>query len=168
MHSAEYWINTLNLKRHPEGGFYKETYRSSETISKSALPTRFSADRVFSTCIYFLLGCKEYSAFHVIQQDEIWHFYEGSSLTIHIIDPGGEYVAFKLGRHIDHGESFQAVVRAGCWFAAAVDDAEAYALVGCTVAPGFDFADFEMAERKKLVELYPAHRDIIEKYTQSG
>jgi len=168
MHSAEYWINKLKLRPHPEGGYFKETYRSSEAILKPALPARFSGDRVFSTCIYFLLDRKAYSAFHVIQQDEIWHFYEGSSLTIHIIDPGGEYAAVKLGRRIDHGESFQAVVPAGCWFAAAVDDPEAYTLVGCTVAPGFDFADFEIAERKKLVELYPAHRDIIEKYTQSG
>ncbi|CAB1068956.1 FIG018171: hypothetical protein of Cupin superfamily [Olavius algarvensis Delta 1 endosymbiont] len=168
MHNAEYWINKLDLRSHPEGGYFKETYRSREVIAKQALPARFSGDRVFSTCIYFLLNQKEFSAFHVIQQDELWHFYEGSSLTIHIIDPSGEYTAVKLGTRIDRGESFQAVVRAGCWFAAAVDDTEAYALVGCTVAPGFDFADFKLADRKMLVELYPAHREMIEKYTHSG
>ena len=132
---------------------------------KHALPARFNGDRVFSTCIYFLLDKKEFSAFHVIQQDEVWHFYEGSSLTIHIIDQKGEYTTVKLGKNIKDGESFQAVVREGCLFAAAVKNTESYSLVGCTVAPGFDFADFKMADRNNLVELYPEHRDIIEKYT---
>jgi hypothetical protein len=165
MLNAEYWIKKLGLKRHPEGGYFKETYRSSEVILKHALPARFNGDRAFSTCIYFLLNQKEFSAFHVIQQDEVWHFYEGSSLAIHIIDQKGEYTAVKLGRNTENGESFQEVVRAGCWFAAAVNNTEAYALVGCTVAPGFDFADFKMADRNRLVALYPEHRDIIEKYT---
>ncbi len=165
MINADYWINKLDLQRHPEGGYFKETYRSSEVILKHALPARFNGDRVFSTCIYFLLDKKEFSAFHVIQQDEVWHFYEGSSLTIHIIDQKGEYTAKKLGRDIKNCDSFQIVVRAGCWFAAAVKNTESYSLVGCTVAPGFDFADFKMADRNNLVELYPEHRDIIEKYT---
>jgi uncharacterized protein len=165
MINADYWIKKLGLKPHPEGGYFKETYRSSEVILKHALPARFNGDRVFSTCIYFLLNKKDFSTFHVIQQDEVWHFYEGSSLTIHIIDQKGEYNAVKLGRNIESGESFQAVVEAGCWFAAAVNNTESYALVGCTVAPGFDFADFEMADRKRLVGLYPDHRDIIEKYS---
>ena len=165
MRDADYWIKKLSLKRHPEGGYFKETYRSREVILKHALPARFSGDRVFSTCIYFLLEKTDFSAFHAIQQDEVWHFYEGSSLTIHIIDQKGEYTAAKLGRDIESGESFQAAVRAGCWFAAAVKNTESYSLVGCTVAPGFDFADIEMADRNRLVALYPEHRDIIEKYT---
>jgi predicted cupin superfamily sugar epimerase len=113
------------------------------------------------------LNKKEYSAFHIIRQDEIWHFYEGSSLTIHIIDQNGEYTVVKLGRNIENGESLQAVVPAECWCAAAVDNSHAYALVGCTVAPGFDFADFEMADRHRLVELNPEHRAIIEEYTKN-
>jgi len=165
MINAEYLIKKLGLKRHPEGGYFKETYRSSEVILKHALPARFNGDRVFSTCIYFLLNKKEFSGFHAIQQDELWHFYEGSSLTIHIIDQKGAYSTLKLGRNIENGDSFQAVVRAGCWFAATVNNTEAYALVGCTVAPGFDFADFEMADRDRLSEIHPQHRDIIEKYT---
>ena len=165
MINAEYWIKKLGLKRHPEGGYFKETYRSSEVILKHALPARFNGDRVFSTCIYFLLNKKEFSAFHAIQQDEVWHFYEGSSLSIHIIDQKGAYSTLKLGRYIENGDSFQAVVRAGCWFAASVNNTEAYALVGCTVAPGFDFADFEIADRDRLIKLYPEHIDIIEKYT---
>lgn len=168
MKTAHYWIKALGLKRHPEGGHFKETYRSDEAILNQALPARFSGDRVFSTCIYFLLNQTEFSGFHAIQQDEIWHFYEGSSLTIHVIDQQGAYAALKLGRDIENGDSFQAIVRAGCWFAAAVNDTGAYALVGCTVAPGFDFADFKMADRNKLSQTYPEHRDIIEKYTQPG
>jgi predicted cupin superfamily sugar epimerase len=133
---------------------------------EQALPERFKGDRPFSTCIYFLLAPHEYSAFHRIQQDEIWHFYAGSSLTIHIIDQQGEYTALKLGREIIKGYSFQEIVRAGCWFAAAVNNTAEFALVGCTVAPGFDFADFQMADRDNLSKLYPAHRKIIEKYTK--
>jgi len=166
MKTADYWIKKLDLQRHPEGGYFKETYRSGEVIYKHALPPRFKGDRVFSTCIYFLLNKKEYAAFHTIRQDEVWHFYEGSSLAIHIIDQNGEYTVVKLGRNIENGESLQAVVPAECWFAAAVDNAQAYALVGCTVAPGFDFADFEMAHRNRLIGLYPEHRAIIEQYTK--
>ena len=165
MINAEYWIEKLELQRHPEGGYFKETYRSNEVILEPALPKRFQGDRAFSTCIYFLLAPYEHSAFHAIQQDEIWHFYAGSSLTIHTIDQQGRYRAVKLGRDIEHGDSFQAIVQAGCWFAAAVNNAAEYALVGCTVAPGFDFADFKMADREQLVRLYPRHREIIEKYT---
>jgi predicted cupin superfamily sugar epimerase len=165
MKDAAFWIEKLDLKRHPEGGYFRETYRSQEVISKQALPGRFKGDRVFSTCIYFLLNKKGYSAFHTVQQDEVWHFYDGASLTIHIIDQQGEYCAVKLGKDIENGESLQAVVRAGCWFAAAVNNQQAYSLVGCTVAPGFDFDDFEIADRKRLVGLYPEHRKIIEKYT---
>ncbi|UCD82676.1 MAG: cupin domain-containing protein [Desulfobacterales bacterium] len=165
MKNADYWIDKLDLQHHPEGGYFRETYRSNEVILKQALPERFKGDRVFSTCIYFLLNKNEHAAFHAIQQDEVWHFYEGSSLTIHIIDPKGEYSAVKMGRDLENGEYLQAVVRAGCWFAAAVNNKEGYSLVGCTVAPGFDFADFEMADRRRLVDLYPKYKDIIEKYT---
>ena len=165
MINADYWIERLELQRHPEGGYFKETYRSNEVILEHALPERFKGDRALSTCIFFLLAPQEFSAFHAIQQDEIWHFYAGSSLTIHIIDQQCGHAALKLGRNIEKGESFQVIVRAGCWFAAAVNDPAEYALVGCTVAPGFDFADFEMADRNTLVGLYPAHREIIEKYT---
>lgn len=167
MKNAEYWIEKLHLLPHPEGGHFRETYRAREVIVKDALPKRFKGDRVFSTCIYYLLNRQEYSAFHAIKQDEIWHFYEGSSLTIHIIDRGGNYSAVKLGRDLESGEAPQAVVRAGCWFAAAVNNIDGYALVGCcTVAPGFDFADFEMADRNTMIERYPEHRNIIVKYTE--
>ena len=168
MKDANYWIDKLELRCHPEGGYFKETYRSHEVIPKNALPDRFTGDRVFSTCIYFLLNKRNFSAFHIIKQDEIWHFYEGSSLTLHIIDQEGTYSALNLGREIDNGESLQAVVKAGCLFAAAIDNPETFSLVGCTVAPGFEFADFEMPDRNKLVRLHPEHRELIERFAYRG
>ena len=165
MKKADYWIDKLDLQPHPEGGYFKETYRSHEVIPKNALPERFGGDRVFSTCIYFLLNKKNFSAFHVIKQDEIWHFYEGSSLTLHIIDQDGNYSTLKLGREFENGESLQAVVKAGCLFAAAIDNKDSYSLVGCTVAPGFEFADFEMPSRHELVKRHPEFREVIERFT---
>jgi predicted cupin superfamily sugar epimerase len=164
--NASDWITALELVPHPEGGFYRETYRASETIALAALPDRFAGERAFSTAIYFLLRSIEVSALHRIRQDEVWHFYDGSTLTIHVIDPEGGYSAIRLGRRVDLGESLQAVVYAGCWFGASVEVPDAYALVGCTVAPGFDFADFELADRDKLLGAYPQQELVIRKLTR--
>ncbi len=158
MKPARHWIEKLFLVKHPEGGYYRETYRAAESIPQNGLPPRFSGLRAFSTAIYFLLPSGECSALHRIKSDEVWHFYAGNSLTIHVIDERGTYTQIKLG-----GDSFQAVVPAGCWFGATVDGPGSYALAGCTVAPGFDFADFELANRADLVALYPQHRAIIER-----
>jgi len=165
MKDKNYWVEKLFLEPHPEGGFYREVYRSDEIISEMALPDRFSGDRVFSTGIYFLLNKKDVSAFHRIKQDEIWHFYNGSSLTIHIINPLGDYAKVKLGLNIDENESPQVVVEAGCYFAAEVNDKKYYTLTGCTVAPGFDFADFDMPSFEKLKELFPQHENILRQFS---
>jgi predicted cupin superfamily sugar epimerase len=166
MKDAQYWIDRLGLRKHPEGGYYRETYRSKETIAREQLPERFEGDRAFSTAILFLLPADEVSAFHRIKQDEVWHFYEGSALTLHVIDARDDYSSIKLGRDIEGGESMQAVVEAGCVFGAAVDDPGSFALVGCTVAPGFDFQDFEMPARRDLLVRYPQHWSIIERLTR--
>ena len=166
MSNAQRWIETLKLERHPEGGWYREIYRADEAIPLAGLPERFSSDRNFSTAIYFLLDGTDFSALHRIKQDELWHFYDGSSLTIHMIDPAGDYSAAKLGRDAAAGENLVAVVKAGCMFGAAVDGEQSFALVGCTVAPGFDFADFEMPSREELLATYPQHREIVEKLTR--
>jgi predicted cupin superfamily sugar epimerase len=164
---AAYWIKKLQLSEHPEGGYYKETYRSPELIEGDCLPKRFGGPRCFSTAIYFLLEGDQFSAFHRIKSDEVWHFYTGSSLTLYIIHLNGELSEIKLGSNFEEGEMFQAVIKAGCWYGARVNDPNSYSLVGGTVAPGFDFKDFELAERKKLIELYPQHRSIIEKLTHN-
>lgn len=156
-------VEQLQLKPHPEGGYYVETYRSGETIGHDALPRRFNGDRNFSTAIYFLLPAGVFSAFHRIKSDECWHFYEGTALHIYVIDEAGNLSVVKLGNNIHAGEKFQAVVPAGCWFASMPATNDGYSLVGCTVAPGFDFADFEMAIAESLSEKYPLHKDIIAK-----
>jgi uncharacterized protein len=166
MKPASYWIEKYNLLPHPEGGYYAETYRASETIPQATLPTRFGGDRAFSTGIYFLLESHNFSAFHRIQADEMWHFYAGEALEVFVIDAKtGELNVIRMGNNPDNGETFQAVVPAGAWFGSRPASGSTYALVGCTVAPGFDFADFEMAECAALSQLYPQHAALIAELT---
>jgi predicted cupin superfamily sugar epimerase len=163
---AQHWIEHLGLQPHPEGGYYRETYRAALRLSQAALPG-FAGDRAASTAIYFLLAGEQFSAFHRIRSDEMWHFYAGSALLVHVITAAGEYRQIVLGSQAEP-EQFQAIVPAGCWFGSSLRETgrESYALVGCTVAPGFDFADFEMAKRSDLLTEYPQHRGIIERLTR--
>jgi len=160
---ASYFIQHLQLQPHPEGGFYKETYRSSGMISVQNLSTGFTSDRRYSTAIYFLLQQGDFSAFHRIKSDECWHFYEGGTLLVHVITLKGEYHCIRLGRSVHEDEVYQAVVPAGAWFASEPAPNSSFALVGCTVAPGFDFADFEMANATALAKEFPQHRSLIER-----
>jgi predicted cupin superfamily sugar epimerase len=159
--SAQQWADLLQLLPHPEGGWYKEMYRSQGTISPESLPSQFGGERSFSTSIYFLLAKGTFSAFHRILSDEVWHFYSGDALIIHEITPQGQYFAHRLGGDVVHGERFQLVIPARSWFASEVCEEGQYGLVGCTVAPGFDFRDFEMAQQSHLVEAFPQHAAII-------
>jgi len=166
MLTAQDWIESLQLTPHPEGGFFREMYRCPETIAQAHLPPRFSGARSFVTAIYFLLRSQDFSALHRLRQDEIWHFYDGTALTLTLIDPPGNLRTIRLGREVRAGEVLQAVVPGGCLFGAAVDAPDSYALVGCTVAPGFDFADFEMPPRQSLLTAYPQHQAVIERLTR--
>ena len=159
--TAQQLINFYNLLPHPEGGYYKETYKSDEIINRSALPNRFDGDRVFSTAIFFLLERGEFSAFHRIKSDECWHFYSGGTLLVYIIEADGQMEIIRMGNDIENRELFQYVVPANCWFASIPAPESDFSLVGCTVSPGFDFNDFEMAEANKLIELFPQHAEII-------
>ncbi len=165
--SAQYWIDRLSLIPHPEGGYYRETYRSELSIARQALPAQFTGPRLVSTAIYFLLESNNFSAFHRLRSDELWHFYAGSPITVHVIEPDGSYSGIQLGSNPDAGEALQEAVKAGRWFASQVRDADSFGLAGCTVAPGFDFADFELAKRSDLVRLYPQHRALIAGLTRS-
>ena len=160
-------IRRLALVRHPEGGWFRETYRSAETVPADALPVRFCGERSLSTAIYFLLERGDVSALHRIKSDEIWHFYAGASLSIHVFAKEGMHETLKLGTDIGAGETFQVVVPAGCWFGAEVDGKGPYSLVGCTVTPGFDFADFEMGDGGQLLQIYPAYAEIIRRLTRT-
>ncbi|NWJ49943.1 MAG: cupin domain-containing protein [Bacteroidetes bacterium] len=166
MEKAQYWIDGLSLNKHPEGGWYKEIYRSNEVIPLSHLPSRFSGDRTFATSIFFLLEGNDFSTLHRIKADEIWHFYEGSSLEIVSIDDDGNLEKVVLGRNLLLGEKLQYVVPQGHWFGARVLDSSSYSLVGCGVAPGFDFEDFEMGDRPTLFAMYPSLKTVIDKYTR--
>lgn len=166
MKRAELLLEKLKLEKHPEGGYFKETYRSTGTISEKSLPSHFIGDRNFCTSIYFLLKSSEFSAFHKINQDETWYFHEGSAMTIHQISPKGVYSKCTLGNDILNHQKMQYTVPLGYWFGATVDRENSYSLVGCAVAPGFDFSDFVLAEKDALQVKFPDHRDIIEKLTR--
>jgi uncharacterized protein len=158
--NPQYWIDYLALTPHPEGGYYRATYKSEITILRSALPERFHGNRSASTAIYFLLAGDDFSALHRIAADEVWHFYAGDPLIVSVIHPNGDYSELHLG------DEFQGVVEAGCWFGARLKNPGTFALVGCTVAPGFEFEDFELAKRADLIALYPQHRKLIEQLTR--
>ena len=158
---AQYWVHKLQLIPHPEGGYYRETYRSDLNFSASVLCQQYSGTRCASTAIYFLLEKGQCSAFHRIRSDELWHFHVGDSMNIHMIDSRGEWRVERLGPRAEAGDTFQLAVPAGCWFAAEVIDKESFGLCSCTVAPGFEFDDFELADPGRLSKEYPQHRELI-------
>lgn len=151
-------VERLELKAHPEGGYYREVYRSAEKIEKEALPGRFPGGRNFMTSIYFLLKDGYFSAFHRIKSDELWYFHKGADLIIHIINKDGSYTCCEMGMD----KLLQCAIPEGSWFAA--ETAGQYSLVSCAVAPGFDFADFELAERDKLISEFPNHKELIHSF----
>lgn len=168
MSRAKEWIEALKMEPHPEGGWFREVYRADESIPQKCLPDRFSGDRNYCTAIYYLLESGDFSSLHRIQQDELWHFYEGSPLHVEVIDEQGHHHTVRLGRDLQAGQQPMGVVAAGCLFGAAVSEPESFSLVGCTVAPGFDFADFELADREQLLGQMPQHRAVIERLTKES
>ncbi len=160
-YSAEYWIKKLGLLKHPEGGHFRETYRSGEKIEKDALPGRYAGARSLSTGIYYLVASGEASRLHRIQSDEMLHFYSGSPLKVHQFSVSGTYSSVQLGKD----GCFQLLIPKGTWFGFIVEEKNTYSLIGCTVSPGFDFNDFEMGDREKLTGHFPDQKDIIAKLT---
>jgi len=155
--SAATLIRRLGLLPHPEGGHYRETYRAAGTVIRAD-----GAHRAASTAIYYLLCDGAWSTWHRIRADELWHFHAGSPLHIHVLAPEGGYRRLRLGNALeDPGAEFQAVVPAGSWFAAELTEPDGYALAGCTVAPGFEFSEFELADASELRRLYPAQAGLI-------
>ena len=165
MNHADYWIDKLHLSAHPEGGYFRETYRAEEKIAHRALPDRFNGDRNYSTAIHFLLKGNQKSLFHRIQADEMWHFYDGSGLDIYEIDGEGILTVHKLGLDLEEGQTPQVLIKAGNWFGARVNKPDSFCLAGCTVSPGFDFEDFQLGSRDELIKQFPDHKKIIEQLT---
>ncbi len=161
MKDAKYWVDKLEMQKHPEGGYFRETYRAQEVITETGLPSRYSGERNIATAIYYLLAEDDFSAFHRIKSDEIWHFYQGTGLELFEINTEGNLGKILLGPDPDRGMQFQYTIAAGNWFASRVIKKRGYALMGCTVAPGFDFSDFELAQRDQLISSFPQHKNII-------
>ncbi|NOR87908.1 MAG: hypothetical protein GQ527_09885 [Bacteroidales bacterium] len=159
---AKYWIKKLELLPHPEGGYYKEVYRDNGIISQDALVGGFTGDRNFSTAIYYLLEKGDFSCFHRIKSDEIWHLYAGGSAIIYYFLEG-QLHTLKLGTDIEKGESPLCIVPKNTWFAAELSPNTDFALMGCTVAPGFDFTDFEKAQLSDLEPFYLKYSNLIKR-----
>ena len=162
---ADYYIEKLALEVHPEGGYFREVYRCEEGVVGPNLPSRYGTDRCFSTAIYYLLKDEQFSAFHRLKSDELWHYYAGSPMKIYSIEPSGDSKTITIGPDLDGNELLQAVIKRHCWFAARVKHLNSFSLVGCTVAPGFDFEDFEMGVQASLMREFPQHADLISALT---
>lgn len=154
---AQRLIAAYRLQQHPEGGWYRETYRSTERVTTSRGSVRSA-----TTSIYFLLTSDTFSAFHRLSSDETWHFYRGDPVAIEIIDASGRHESRVLGA----GDLLQTTIVAGAHFAAHIDARDGYALVGCDVAPGFEFADFQLTTRSMLTAAYPHLGPLIARYTR--
>jgi len=160
---ADFWVRTLALEPHPEGGHFRETYRADE--STGDLPERFGGPRALATAIFYLLRAGERSRLHRLRADEVWHFHDGGPLHLHLFGPAGEYRRLALGRDPSRGETLQAVVPHGSWFGAEPGEGAEFALVGCTCAPGFEYGDFELGARVDLLARFPAQRALVERLT---
>ena len=163
-HEIERIIRNLNLEPHPEGGWYRQTWKSGRSVDATELARR-PGPRAMGTSIAFLLSDSNFSAFHRIASDEIWYFHEGDPLEILVIDSEDELKSLTLG---PAGSGFQPqqIVNAGSWFASRLLKPGHWSLVGCAVIPGFDFSDFELAPRSELLQAYPQHREIILELTR--
>ncbi|MEM0997638.1 MAG: cupin domain-containing protein [Bacteroidota bacterium] len=157
---AEHWIVKFGMQAHPEGGYFAETYRSSESLPGDALPNRYGGARALGTSIYFLVPPGQCSKLHRLRTDEVWHYHAGGAMHLWLIHPTGHLEELLVGPD----GPFQVVVPRGCWFGAHPESG-GYSLVGCTMAPGFDFADFGLGEREALLAAYPEHAAVIRRLT---
>jgi uncharacterized protein len=164
--NVEELIQFLNLQPHPrEGGWFRETYRGGEQIAPSALPPRYGTPRSVGTAIYYLLTANTISALHRLASDEIFHFYAGSPVRMLQLFPDGTGKTLVLGPDLTAGQSPQVIVPQGVWQGSSLEPGGAFALLGCTVAPGFDYADYEHGSREGLLAQYPAFAELIRRLT---
>jgi predicted cupin superfamily sugar epimerase len=153
---AAEWIKRLRLRKHPEGGYFRETFRSDGKVAVQG----YKGKRNLATAIYYMLTGKEFSAFHRVKSDELWHHYAGGSLTLYVIK-NEKMSRFTLGKAARQAP--QVTIEGGCWTAASIKSGS-YCLVGCTVSPGFDFRDWELGTKARLAAAYPKHEKIIKRY----
>ncbi len=154
-------IKQLELSPHPEGGYFKRTYlsRLEITFNKNIKPA--------CSAIYYLLSAEDFSAWHKLKSDEIWFYHQGGNLLLHFIDADKKISTIKLGNCLNDNDCvLQFTVPANHWFCAEMEDKNNYCLVGCAVAPAFDYGEFELAEREVLMGIYPEHKKMITKFTR--
>lgn len=156
MKSAEYYIKNLDMEKHIEGGYFKESFLSVDEVR---------CDKKLWSSIYFLLKTGEVSNFHRLKSDELWYYHDGEALTIYMISPEGELITSQLGNNIEKGERPQVLVPKGYIFGSSMNN-DGYALVGCMVSPAFEYSDFELFDREYLLNLYPEHKETIIKLTR--
>jgi len=156
--AASYWIKHLNLQPHPEGGYYKEVFRSQQQVFRPGANDAKQA----CTSIYYLLEGTDYSGFHRIESDEIWYFHKGVPLHIHVINEHGVHTALELSDAATGNLSI--AIKAGLWFAAGIPSRKDFTLSSCAVAPGFEFSEFEMAKKDELIALYPQHAVLLDRF----
>ena len=167
MHAVSEIITRLDLVPLTiEGGYFRETYRAPLTIATNALPADYTGDRNVSTCIYYLLTPDTFSAIHIVKSDEIFHFYAGDAVEMLELWPHGEARIVTIHNDLAAGHEPQHVVPAGVWQGCRLAHGGSWALMGCTVAPGFDYADFELGNRDALCGKYPQHSDLITALTK--
>lgn len=161
--TAEQWISALKLRPHPEGGHYRELHRSRRNLPGDVLAATHAGERALYTTICFLLARGETSKLHVLKSDEIWFHHHGAAVILTAIDPQGALTHHRLGSNPNLGESLQVLIPAGHLFGAELfeEAKEDYAVSGCMVCPGFDFADFSMPPRSRLLGSFPQHEETI-------
>ncbi|MFB3906744.1 MAG: cupin domain-containing protein [Acidobacteriota bacterium] len=164
--TAQHLIDLFQLQPHPEGGYFRETYKSLVTIPAAALPGGGAGSRAAGTAIYFMLRQGQKSRLHRLRFDEVWHFYLGGPLCLVVIGIDGKAGRFTLGQDLSAGQELQRVVPAGHWFGAYPLPGSPYSLVGCTVAPGFAFEDFSLGNREELIACFPHLRRLISELTE--
>ncbi len=155
--NAQHWIHRLQLLPHPEGGYYKEIFRSANEVTRAGATDPKQA----CTSIYYLLEGRDFSGFHRLASDELWYFHKGAPLHIHVLDNEGNLTTIELS-DTDTG-NLQAIIPPNTWFAAEIPAGTGFTLVSCAVAPGFDFAEFEMAKKDELLAQYPQHEEILKR-----
>lgn len=157
MRGAVYWIDRLGLQPHPEGGYYREVYRSGEVT----IHPEHSEERNLATSIYFLLEGENISHFHELSSDELWYYHDGKGANIHVFD-NGQYQSYELSKEPEG--QLQVLLPAHSEFAAEVIGQDGYVLIGCVVTPGFDFEDFRLLKKAEMLKKYPGYTELIEKF----
>jgi predicted cupin superfamily sugar epimerase len=169
MPTASQIIEALSLQPHPiEGGYFRETYRSAGTIPSSALPAgyRTESDRSFGTAIYYLLTRDTFSEMHRLPTGEVFHLYLGGPMRMLQLFPDGDGREVVIGSDVLSGQQPQVIVPPGVWQGSRLEPGVEFVLLGATMSPGFDYADYEQGRRAELIERYPAYAAIIHELTR--